>query len=427
MKVVDSDNECQILKSKLDTEPSIWYPVWVDNEKHPLNNKLSFIFVKTENESYVLPHNHVDAVSLSIELIHGILNTNGKKWTFQKKKMLHCFKNLNVNINDIDSAYFLESKSVIDYNITFEKLISHYNRNGYYTDIMQSIPILKLCEHIEVEVLKYMVSESDSFDWYNNTYIPILCEIESYGIKVNREFFLKKWPNSIKHIDPTDTVYTEYNPFTVTGRPSNRHGGINYSALSKRDGSRNAFISNGIFLQMDYDAYHPRIIGKIIKHELPKNNVHGWLAEQYGCETTEAKSITFRLLYGGIDREFYQIPYFKKTDEWIKRMWVDINKDGYIQTRYRKIPLSWIDNINSQKAFNYLIQAIETEINIDKIRLILNYIKNTSIKLVLYTYDSFLFDCPNTSNIDDIKELKNIIEMGGFPIKASWSNDYGNL
>ena len=37
--------------------------------------------------------------------------------------------------------------------------------------------------------------------------------------------------------------YTQYNPYTSTGRPSNRYNGINYAALNKEDGTRDRFVS----------------------------------------------------------------------------------------------------------------------------------------------------------------------------------------
>jgi len=222
-------------------------------------------------------------------------------------------------------------------------------------------------------------------------------------------------------------VYTEYNPFTVTGRPSNRHGGVNYAALNKSDGSRDCFIADGIYLQMDYNAYHPRLIGKLVKFDMPEGNVHQWLADQYGCSIEESKGVTFQLLYGGIDDDFKQIPYFKAVADYIDEMWMETQKRGFLQTPHRMIPLDWIEGANPQKVFNYLLQAVETEMNVEKMRRVLDYIKGTDITLDLYTYDSFLFDVPTDIDKNTIKDLKDIIEDGGFPVKASWGKTYGNL
>ena len=428
MKVVESISEYNELTSILETEASLWYPMWVDNDKHPQNTSLSFIFIRTLTDRYIVPHQHTDALSLSNEQIAGLLNTIGEKWVFQKKKLLQSFITpIREGLNDVDTAYFLKYSESIDYQQPIQHLVAPLLHKGYKEDIIQSIPILKLCEAIEPQLVKHINEKSKTYNWYNDIFIPLLSEIEQFGIRVDREKFTDRWPQALKHLTSDNLIYTEYNPFTVTGRPSNRHGGINFAALNKSDGTRDVFVSDGIFLQMDYDAYHPRLIGKMIGFTLPQTSVHQWLAEQYGCDVGEGKGITFRLLYGGIDKEFHQIPYFKAVDEWIQKVWEETSKNGYLQTRYRHIPLKWIEEPNPQKVFNYLLQALETEMNVDKMVGIMNYIKGTGIKMRLYTYDSFLFDYPADSDTQSAKTLKSIIEDGGFPIKASWGIDYGKV
>jgi hypothetical protein len=425
IKIVENIGEVDELKRKLETEISLWYPMWVDNDKHPLNTDISFIFVRTVEDRYILPHKHTDALSLSKSLIEGVLNTAGEKWVFQKKKLLQSL-NVREGLNDIDTAHFLKSGDPIDHTAPLQHLVAPYLHKGYKEDVIQSIPILKLAEAIEGELKKHRREKTKTYNWYNDIFLPTLSDIERFGIRVDREKFIDRWPQAQKQLNG-DTVYTEYNPFTVTGRPSNRHGGVNYAALNKSDGSRDCFVADGIFLQMDYDAYHPRLIGKMVGYELPDTSVHQWLAEQYGCDVAEGKGITFRLLYGGIDDEFRQIPYFDKVADFIEGFWKESVIKGYIQTPNRHIPISWVEQPNAQKVFNYLLQAVETETNVDKMVKILDYIKGSGISLELYTYDSFLFDVPADTDKSVIKGLKDIIEGGGFPIKASWGKDYGNV
>lgn len=426
MIIVESIGEYNELKGKLEIQPSVWYPLWVDNDKHPQNTHISFIFVRTQSDKYIVPHQHTDALSLSNEQIAGLLNTAGEKWVFQKKKLLQSFVTLREGLNDVDTAYFLKSGETIDYNQPLQHLVAPLLHRGYREDIIQSIPILKLAETIEPELLKHTNQKSKTYNWYNDIFLPTLSDIERYGIRVDREKFIDRWPQASKHLKG-DVVYTEYNPFTVTGRPSNRHGSVNYAALNKSDGSRDCFIADGIFLQMDYNAYHPRLIGKLVGYDMPDENVHQWLADQYGCGIDEAKGVTFRLLYGGIDDEFRQIPYFDKVADFIEKFWKDSVECNCIRTPNRLIPLDWVEQPNSQKVFNYLLQAFETEVNIGKMKRILDYIRGTGVKMRLYTYDSFLFDVPVDVDRKLIKGLKEIIEDGGFPIKASWGKTYGNL
>ena len=427
MRIVESIDELNELKGKLETEVSIWYPLWVDNDKHPQNTPISFIFVKTQSDKYILPQQHTDALSLSNEQIAGLLNTAGEKWVFQKKKLLQSFVTLRDGLNDVDTAYFLKHGETIDYSQPLQHLVAPLLHKGYKEDIIQSIPILKLAEAIESQFVKCIPLKYKTYNWYNDIFLPTLSDIERFGIRVDREKFIDRWPQAQKQISKDNLVYTEYNPFTVTGRPSNRHGGVNYAALNKSDGSRDCFVSDGIFLQMDYNAYHPRLIGKLVKFDMPDGNVHQWLADQYGCSVEESKGVTFQLLYGGIDDDFRQIPYFKAVADYIDELWMETQKRGFLQTPHRMIPLDWIEGANPQKVFNYLLQAVETEMNVEKMRRILDYIKGTDITLDLYTYDSFLFDVPTDVDKNAIKDLKDIIEDGGFPVKASWGKTYGNL
>ena len=62
--------------------------------------------------------------------------------------------------------------------------------------------------------------------------------------------------------------------------------------------------------------------------------------------------------------------------------------------------------------FNYLIQAYETESNIKKILLIQDYLLEKKTKLVLYGYDSFLFDFSQQDGVETLKDIKSILEAG---------------
>jgi hypothetical protein len=63
----------------------------------------------------------------------------------------------------------------------------------------------------------------------------------------------------------------------------------------------------------------------------------------------------------------------------------------------------------------------------ERLKFILEFIKETKIELSLYTYDSFLFSYPMDSDTSEAKKLKEIVEGAGFPIKASWGTNYSKL
>ena len=422
MIIVETNKEKDQFLEYWNKEESKIIPIWEDLDRHPMNNGLSFLYVRFSNLDFILPFNHNDCEKLEIDLS----TSNQTKWIWNKKGFLQTNIKVN-NLKDVQTSLFFEKFQLYDIQSKLEGLTNFYYRLGIRDGLGKSISIMKWGE-----VLRGIVGEWDikhTNNWVDETMIPILSDLERSGINVDREKFFDRWPDNSKHIKlhpQGDVVYTEYNPYTITSRPSNRHGGVNFSALNKKDGSREAFIppEDSLFLQFDYDAYHVRIIGKLIKYDLPDTSVHQWLADQYGCDYGESKGRTFRILYGGVSDEDRKIPFFDKVDKFISKMQTEAVRNGYLQTpKGRKIPLEWIEKPNSQKFFNYILQATETEFNIE----VLNKLKEKGLPLpILYTYDSFLFEFDD-SEVETIKKIKSVLESYGFPVKADWGSDYSKV
>jgi hypothetical protein len=422
MVIVESQSEVNEFLQLWETTPSTIIPIWNDLEKHPMNNELSFLFIRLGNTDFILIYNHIDGKSQQIDLS----TSTQPKWVLNKKGLLQMDTNIQ-NLFDISTHTFFEESRLLELKNEEKQFINHYSRMGIRDNLGKIAPLMKWGEHLK-SFVDSLTLPTPTPSWINNDVIPLLSDIERFGVRVDEKKFIDRWPQATKHLKDT-TLYTEYNPYTITSRPSNRYGGINFSALNKKDGTRDVFVpkENSIFLQMDYDAYHPRIIGKLIDYELPKTSVHQWLADQYGVPYDESKGITFQLLYGGIPEEFDEIPYYKKVREFIEKLWSKSTEVGYLQTQHRRIPLSSIEGLNPQKLFNYLLQATETELNMGIMKKVVEFIKQTKIELTLYTYDSFLFSYPLDTPKEDAKKLKEIIESFGFPIKADWGTDYGKL
>jgi hypothetical protein len=136
--------------------------------------------------------------------------------------------------------------------------------------------------------------------------------------------------------------------------------------------------------------------------------------------------MTFHLLYGGIDKEFEKIPFFGKTKQYIADLWKQFKRDKYIVTPKFKRAIKWdsITDANAGKLFNYLLQATETEHNMLVINELHDMLSEYSSKLILYTYDSLLFDFDLNDNKDLILKLKKIISANGFPVKIKAGVNY---
>ena len=418
MIIVENQQEKDKFLKQWNNEPSIVIPIWEDLEKHPMNNRVSFLYIQFPSHDFIIPFNHNDCEKIQIDLSQ----SKQPKWVWNKKGILQSEIKLD-NIKDVQTNLFFEQNNLYPFNDKLEPLTNFYTRLGMRDDLGKSIPIMKWGE-----VLKGIVGEWKFYpikSWVDDTMIPILSDIEKIGLRVDTKKFIDRWPNNGKQL-VNDIIYTEYNPYTITSRPSNRHGGINFGALNKNDGTREVFIPhpNKLYLQFDYDAYHVRIIGKLIKYDLPKTSVHQWLADQYGCSYDESKGRTFRILYGGVGDEDRKIPFFDKVDRFIRNFQQESIQRSYLQTpKGRKIPIGWIEQPNGLKYFNYLLQATETEFNIEA----MSKLKKEGLPLpILYTYDSFLFEFDD-SQIEIIKKVKTVLESFGFPIKASWGSDYGKV
>ena len=162
----------------------------------------------------------------------------------------------------------------------------------------------------------------------------------------------------------------------------------------------------------------------MVKYDLPSTSAHQWLADQYGCSYDDSKGRTFKILYGGVSDEDRKIPFFDKVDKFISKVQQESIERGYLKTpKGRRIPLGWIEQPTAQKYFNYLLQATETEFNIE----VLNKLKDSGLPLpILYTYDSFLFEVDD-SEVDTIKQIQDVIESFGFPTKMNIGKNYSEV
>ena len=86
-----------------------------------------------------------------------------------------------------------------------------------------------------------------------------------------------------------------------------------------------------------------------------------------------------------------------------------------------------LGDLNPQKLFNYYIQSYETERNVILLKEIHNYLLNKGTDIVLYNYDSFLFDYSKKDGKKLLKDIKRILEDDGFVVKMKTGKNYGEM
>ena len=443
MKVIDRREQFDSLYEK----DVIILPIFTDTDKHSLNNILSLLYVYSleTGNSYMLSFDHSEAMSLDYRILLELPKRVGNIFTLDKKILLSIFGNRN-NIYDLLIEHYLHKNEhiQIDYITPAHNFI--YRKYDKDNNLNRLVPITKhaeICDAI-VEKIKSVMNgqkflSDKTYKFYNEIVIPSLFKVESNGLYVDKNIFSQFFED--KNISPDNYVYTEYNLYTSTGRPSNRYGNVNYAALHKDDGSRKAFISrfknDGALVMFDYDAYHLRLIGEIIGYQLPTESMHVHLGKQYFNKQTlsddeynDSKVKSFQYLYGGVPKNVQdQIPFFNSVALFTQLLWDDIKKDGYIESPLsgRKIFLNNIFEPNPQKLFNYLIQLLETERNMSIIDKLNEYMKQFSSKLVLYTYDSFMIDFDFGDGKDFLFSIKKIMEGSGYPTKVYLGPNYDEM
>ena len=418
--IIETVNQFRRFHSKFKSEDCIVIPIFSDTNLHPQENTLSLLYISfIDGKDYMLPFSHSETINLDISYLDK-LNSDNKKYTFNKKELLHAIHLKNVI--DVNLQYYMEYN--VPLNVDDISTLTHnffnnkfYNRNNL-NSIIPTMKHLEYCRKLSNELKKHI--NLPVHKEYNENVIDNLTYLESSGLQT-----------------VNDTVYSEYNLYTSTGRPSNRYGGVNFAALNKTDGSRKPYISrfgtDGMLVEFDYDAYHLRLIGNLIGYEFPKGSVHEHMAKFYGCDYNESKNRSFKYLYGRIPIEVVQMnPFFSKVHDYINEIWNGYKKEDFITSNIysKKIYSKNLSNMNKNKLFNYLIQLTETENNMRMLTDLISHLKefNYESKLVLYSYDSFLFDFNMNDGTVFLNAVKDIIEQfGKYPTKVSKGTNYHQM
>ena len=157
-----------------------------------------------------------------------------------------------------------------------------------------------------------------------------------------------------------------------------------------------------------------------------------WIGKQMGIDDrTEIKTLIFQNLYGGIRSELLHIPYFKEIQNLTNLLSETITKNKAIFTHSYHIQfgIERLEPITPAKVLNYYIQAYETERNIKKILKIKEKLEGKQTKLILYTYDAFVFDVHPKENQYLYNEIIPLLRggHGRYEVKTTTGKNYDEL
>jgi hypothetical protein len=388
---------------------------------HPAQNHASLVYIRPINASkgFMICITHSEALNALNTRITDLLNKFETLYCRDKKEILHyfpdCFKAF-YDINTPPTTYIRPTTKTHEL---------YYRQHKDNPELNLIIPIVKhyeLCETIFEDLKANINKEKTKYDeFYNNKVSLVFNSIERSGIRVHNETFEK-------HFHPLDGeyVYTQFNLKTTTTRPSNKFKNVNYAALNKENECRKSFIpSNDVLYEVDISAYHPSLSCRLIDYNFPTSDIHTHFSKLYKVDYNKAKELTFKQLYGGVFKQYEHLEFFSKISIYVKELWEEFEREGQITCPvsnfvYKKENLG---EMNPQKLFNYLLQNLETSMNVRILWDMCSMLVGKKTKLVLYTYDSFLFDL---SEEDESirKEIDIIFKKYKLNIKTKQGYDY---
>lgn len=388
---------------------------------HPFLNKVSLIYLHPVNshKGYMICIKHNESFSLNIDEVKQWINKNTDKLFVQnKKEALYYFDNSD-KLFDLN---FIESVSYINNNKCHRFYYSHHN----ISDINCLIPISKHYEECEkiynicLPIIKAYKSNK-IYDFNNKELTNVFYYIEKNGIKIDKNEFIsfyKDKPINFHFNISKSKIYTHYNLYTTTGRPSNSFNGINFAALNKTDGERLCYIpENDLFIEFDFQGYHPRLAASLVGLDTSnESNIYEYL----GVEKKEM----FENLYGGIKPKNLNKPFFNKINNFIEDMWDTYQFGTQYETPLRVLYKNDGITYSSNKLFNYLLQSKETYENVNQLNSIISLLENKKTKLVLYTYDAFLFDYNKEDGNELLSNIKNTLK---YPVNIKQGKTYHAL
>ena len=396
------------------------------NKYHPALTDLSLVYVRDlkQSKGFMLCINHNESFGIDEKDVKWwLLSRTQKLWVLDKKEALYHFyqpqKLFDVN--------FIQHTHKVPTNCSEFYYAQHY----YLPNVNCLIPISKHYEEWEntfdiVAPIIASFTSNDQFTFNNERATNVFYQLESNGIKLNKDCFIDYYQGRLPHPEfnlSRGKIYTHYNLYTTTSRPSNTFNSVNFAALNKDDGERMCYKpENDMFVEMDFQGYHPRLIGEMVEWHFPKDkNTYELLGQLLNVSQQDAKELTFKQLYGGVWSEYQHKPFFKDVNMFIDDMWNTYQYGGKYETENRIfIPDA---DMTQAKLFNYIVQSIETSTNVKLLEKVLDYLKDKKTKIVLYTYDAFLFDYSK----EDGDILQDIINMLEYPVTIKQGNTYHGL
>jgi hypothetical protein len=180
--------------------------------------------------------------------------------------------------------------------------------------------------------------------------------------------------------------------------------------------------NNDFFVEFDYNAAELRTMLALMKIEQPQGDIHNWNIHHIfkdGCNREEAKKRVFAWLYNPQSQDDLLNKAYARA-EVLSQYW-----DGTKVTT----PFGRVIEAGEHYALNYLIQSTTSDLVLEQVLKVSEFIEETPSKIVFLIHDSFVLDIPAESRYN-IPEIKNIFasnRFGDYVVGARAGKNFGAM
>lgn len=432
--IIETEEQLQDLEPQEDSFVEV---ILGNNLYHPKLNSMIGVYYRTADKGYILPITHSETFSLPVDSIKSFLSQHRRLYCFDQKLTSYFLD--TANMVDVGFSIMNEENKLPEIDADPLVYKEFYRKYAHGPQLNRLIPIVKVYERSEnlYQVFAPYIGKGIGWESFTHEMINAYKKVEEVGVAIDplkfEDFF--QLPNTRYSISKDNRIYSYYNMYNLTSRPTNAFNGINFLALNKEDGSRESFIpTNSMLIELDFEAYHLKLIANIAQEYTDATeSIHKLLAREYFKkediseeEYKQAKDISFKQMYGGISEEYLHIPFYKKIARMQDNLWEQYNhQNGLYLPTGRFLKKS--ENLYKQKIFNYYIQNLETCSNVDLLTEIQKELESYKSKVILVVYDAFLVDLHPEDGKIFIQKIKEIINKQGLTAQFKYGSSYNSL
>lgn len=420
--LVETDTQLQELRFELGAE-LLTIPIYKHPDLHPAIQDPICLYVRDtgSKKGFLINISHPEGLALEADKVRNVLTAAKLIYTLDRKAF----------------NYFYFTDKSVDLNFIEHKKATNTSAHNFYSqkyhaisELGSIIPVVKHYEQCEdlFEEVQSLFKQYQPNQYYQDL-TDAFWFVERNGLKINSAFE-KYFELERPFLSRTKTyTFSNYNLYTTTGRPSNTFNTLNYAALNKDNGCRSVFIPrNDFLLEIDLTAYHPTLIAGLVGYESPTGDIYKDFAQEFALDRAEAKNLVFRQLYGNIYDQYKDFEFFKLTKSFVEQLWANYMESGEAIgiISGQKFSAKKLENMNPAKLFNYIIQNLETANNVAVLKDILTILNGKKTKMILYTYDAFLFDFSKEEKFV-LQEVLSIFSQRNLNVKISHGPNYDSL